>query len=383
METCLSETGVMLCYAKSLQSCLNLCDPIDSSLPGSPVPRILQARTLEWVAISSNAWKWKVKVKSLSRVRLLATPWTAAYQAPPSLGFSRQEYWSGVPLPSLDGSKGKEFYRLVLRATVFSRRCVRKEVKHLCLSACLSSPQGWRAGSVCQAPHTVRWGQSWLDNTQELWAQHAVGLGLRVRQFSFHNDKEQEQSPVLPERGAVSAANTGPAPVNLPSSWLAETQWALSSRVPSPVLFVRDFPWLCDPALANEAEGSLLIGSWGQVRGRSLSTQRCWRRASFCPLSSFLPGMLGQGCHGRCWNGHPVTMKGWMPECKANRDGKRKAARACRWMRSVSCCSQWGTACLWTGHVKWLKSAISSSPGSRLFLYLLPNSLNWLNFGRS
>ena len=66
-----------------------------------PVPGILQARTLEWVAISfSNAWKWKVKVKSLSHAWLLATPWTAAYQAPPSMGFSRQEYWSGVPLPS-------------------------------------------------------------------------------------------------------------------------------------------------------------------------------------------------------------------------------------------------------------------------------------------
>ena len=91
----------MLCYANSLQSCLTLCDPIDGSPPGSPVPGILQARTLEWVAISfSNTWKWKVKVKSPSRVRLLATPWTAAYQAPPSMGFSRQEYWSGVPLPS-------------------------------------------------------------------------------------------------------------------------------------------------------------------------------------------------------------------------------------------------------------------------------------------
>ena len=87
--------------AKTLQSCPTLLDPIDGSLPGSPVPRILQARTLEWVAISfSNAWKWKVKVRSLSRVRLLVTPWTAAYQAPPSMGFSRQEYWSGVPLPS-------------------------------------------------------------------------------------------------------------------------------------------------------------------------------------------------------------------------------------------------------------------------------------------
>ena len=87
--------------AKSLQSCPTLCDPIDGSPPGSAVPEILQARTLEWVAISfSNAWNWKVKVKSLSRVQLLATPWTTAYQAPPSMGFSRQEYWSGGPLPS-------------------------------------------------------------------------------------------------------------------------------------------------------------------------------------------------------------------------------------------------------------------------------------------
>ena len=87
--------------AKSLQLCPTLCDPIKGSPPGSPVPGILQARTLEWVAISfSNAWKWKVKVKSLSHVQLLATPWTAAYQAPPSIWFSRQEYWSGVPLPS-------------------------------------------------------------------------------------------------------------------------------------------------------------------------------------------------------------------------------------------------------------------------------------------
>ena len=78
-----------------------LCDPIDGSPPGSPVPGIPQARTLEWVALSfSNAWKWKVKVKSLSCVQLLVTPWTAAYQAPPSMGFSRQECWSGWPLPS-------------------------------------------------------------------------------------------------------------------------------------------------------------------------------------------------------------------------------------------------------------------------------------------
>ena len=101
------------CYAaaaKSLQSCPTLCDPIDGSPPGSPVPGILQARTLEWVAIAfSNAWRWKVKVKSLSHVWLFETPWTVAYQAPQSMGFSRQEYWSGVPSPwplaAIPGSK--------------------------------------------------------------------------------------------------------------------------------------------------------------------------------------------------------------------------------------------------------------------------------------
>ena len=93
--------------AKSCQLCPTLSDPMDCSQPGSPIPGILQARTLEWVAISfSNAWKWKVKVKSFSHVRLLATPWTAAYQAPPSMGFSRQEYWSGVPSPS----PSKQYY---------------------------------------------------------------------------------------------------------------------------------------------------------------------------------------------------------------------------------------------------------------------------------
>ena len=96
---CLFETAAAA-GAKSLQLCPTLCNPIDSSPPGSPIPGILQARTLEWVVISfSNAWKWTVKVKLLSRVRLFATPWTIAYQAAPSMGFSRQEYWSGVPLP--------------------------------------------------------------------------------------------------------------------------------------------------------------------------------------------------------------------------------------------------------------------------------------------
>ena len=99
--------------AKSLQSCLALCNPTDGSPPGSPVPGILQARTLERVAISfSNAGKWKVKVKSLSRVRLLATPWTAPHPAPPSVGVSRQEYWSGVPL---------HFSSLILNYLIFKK----------------------------------------------------------------------------------------------------------------------------------------------------------------------------------------------------------------------------------------------------------------------
>ena len=94
-------SGPAAAAAKSLQSCPTLCDPVDGSPPGSPVPGILQARTLEWVAISfSIAWKWKVKVKSLSRVDSLR-PHGLQPTRLLCMGFSRQEYWSGVPLPSL------------------------------------------------------------------------------------------------------------------------------------------------------------------------------------------------------------------------------------------------------------------------------------------
>ena len=106
MKKC--STSLTVAAAKSRQSCPTLCDTIDGSPPGSPIPGILQARTLEWVAISfSNAWKWKVKVKSLSRVRRFMTPWTAAYQAPPSMGFSRQVYWSGLPFPRMHESESE------------------------------------------------------------------------------------------------------------------------------------------------------------------------------------------------------------------------------------------------------------------------------------
>ena len=119
-----TEQYVQYVATKSPQSCLTLCNPIDGSPLGSAIPGILQARTLEWVAISfSNAWKWKVK-KLLSRVRLLATPWTAAYQAPPSMGFSRQEYWSGWPLLSPMFSINLQFSKLwaVLTCTRYTHQ---------------------------------------------------------------------------------------------------------------------------------------------------------------------------------------------------------------------------------------------------------------------
>ena len=104
---------LLLLLLKWRQSCPTLCDPIDGSPPGSLIPGILQARTLEWVAIYfSKVWKWKVKVKSLSCVPLLATPWTRAHQAPLSMGFSRQEYWSGVPLPSPTTACNEEYFYL-------------------------------------------------------------------------------------------------------------------------------------------------------------------------------------------------------------------------------------------------------------------------------
>ena len=127
--------------AKSLQSCPTLCHPIDGSPPGSPVPGILQARTLEWVAISfSNTWKWKVKVKSLSRVWPSATPWTAVYQAPPSVGFSRQEYWTGVSLPS---PRNRVWRRLIFWKTYLSGN-VFVLLSHLLYSLAVYKILGWK-----------------------------------------------------------------------------------------------------------------------------------------------------------------------------------------------------------------------------------------------
>ena len=162
--------------AKSLQSCQTLCDPIDSSPPGSPIPGILQARTLEWVAISfSNAGKWKVKVKSLSRGRLFATPWTAAYQAPPPMGFSRQEYWSGVPL-KLNNYKFLHFLKFETKLQVWYWQSAKLatpehgmgwyveyfklkvyEIKSGSRRVCLTSPCASPSCETCP-PHTLETG---------------------------------------------------------------------------------------------------------------------------------------------------------------------------------------------------------------------------------
>ena len=148
--------------AKSLQSCPTLCNTIDGSPPGSPVPGILQARILEWVAISfSDAWKWKVKVKSLSRVRLFATPWTAAYQASPSMGFSRREYWSGVPSPS------PIFFPLFVVEIEHLNKIGEWQKTVICVYWAIL-PQSWEASLIIQdtkvqrgKDHTSKKSQSW------------------------------------------------------------------------------------------------------------------------------------------------------------------------------------------------------------------------------
>ena len=128
------QQGLEVEAAKSLQSCPTLCDPIDGSPLGSPVPGILQARTLEWVAISfSNTWKWKVKVKLLSHVRLLATPWTAAHQASPSMGGGRNTYkvWAAEKTTWPEESVGDRQDPKAFRPTQFWPDAKRREATPL------------------------------------------------------------------------------------------------------------------------------------------------------------------------------------------------------------------------------------------------------------
>ena len=179
-ETCLPpDPGVPALWdaaaaaAKSLQSCLTLCDPIDSSPPGSPVPGILQARTLEWVTISfSNAWKWKVKVKSLSCVRLLMTPWTVALQAILSMGFSRQEYWSGLPFPSplWDGKQGKNISeQLFLKSHVGHRET--QEIRNANCRWFIGGGNGKsrrEPGNACEAHRYQCWRETLRSHSHDL-----------------------------------------------------------------------------------------------------------------------------------------------------------------------------------------------------------------------
>ena len=141
--------------AKSLQSCLTLCDPTDSSPPGSSVPGILQARTLEWVAISSSdAWKWKLKVKSLSCVQLLATPWTVAHQAPPP--------WDS---PGKNTGVGCHFLLQCMKVKIES------EVAQLCLT--LSDP--YLLKSVCRSKSNSK-KQTWNNWLVQNWGRNMTRL---------------------------------------------------------------------------------------------------------------------------------------------------------------------------------------------------------------
>ena len=167
--------GVAAAAAKSLQSCLTLCDPVDGSPPGPAIPGILQARTLEWVAISFfNAWKWKVKGKSLSPVQLFATPWTAAYQAPPSMGFSRQEYWSGVPVPPPQGN-GTEKLTQSLETWLYSPLSAASWVCDLGKPLHLSEPPfiGLQSGNNNAFSEVIL--RMWTGGTHVLPTWHTLG----------------------------------------------------------------------------------------------------------------------------------------------------------------------------------------------------------------
>ena len=170
--------------AKSLQSCPTLCDPVDGSPQGSPVPGILQARTLEWVAISfSNAGKWKVEVKSLSRVRLLVTPWTAAHQAPPSMEFSRQEYWSGVPLPSpslhLPRSKWQNGIRRLRDLLGLGVGDTESLDSDACVIPCGRKKKTWVGGILTPAQFKYKFGQANGETSSQGWQEEASHILLK------------------------------------------------------------------------------------------------------------------------------------------------------------------------------------------------------------
>ena len=168
MKRCLvSLVTAAAAATKSLQSCPTLCMPIDGSPPSSPAPGILQARTLEWVAISFfNVWKWKVKVKLLSCVQLFATPWNAAYQAPLSMGFSRQEYWSGLSLPSLRSLREMQIKTTVRYHLILVRMAIIKKFKTINAGEGVEKrqPSYIAGGNVNWYSHYGRWYGDSLKN---------------------------------------------------------------------------------------------------------------------------------------------------------------------------------------------------------------------------
>ena len=198
--------------AKSLQSYLTLCNLIDGSPPGSAVPGIPKARTLEWVAISfSNAWKWKVKVKSLSRVQLLVISWPAAYQAPPSMGFSREEYWSGLPLPSpgwmweLDCKEGWVpenwcFWTMVLEKTLESPLDC-KEIQQIHFKdqswVFFGSNDAKAETPILWPPHTKSWLIGKDSDARRDWGQEKKGMTEDEMAGRHHwlDGRESEQTP--------------------------------------------------------------------------------------------------------------------------------------------------------------------------------------------
>ena len=221
--------------AKSLQSCPTLCDPRDGSPPASHVPGILQARTLEWVAISfSNSWKWKNKVKSLIRVWLLVTPWTAAHQAPPSMGFSRQEYWSGLPLPSPDESKGTTYHWIKKLNTENPQACI-----HLLSQGrtCLKSREAFYVlrtlrfcflpgrcfAAVSRFPHVVQlWVRTFHCNLQMMSDVQSMAQGEDFSSLSYLTDLS-----VIEERTFYPTL-TNPTPRPRSCGWAGTTEEELS-----------------------------------------------------------------------------------------------------------------------------------------------------------